>query len=163
MKRIYSKALCGLILGIACVAGASAQEKKAVVVISTDGTQRQEALESIDRIELGQTSLTLKTTGGENETIDYANIDRILVGVEWNAIKELVAPGEIAVWPTAVTDVVNISGLPEGETVSIVDLKGATAAKAVANGTVTSVNLKNLPAGVYVLNAAKQSVKIIKK
>ena len=136
MKRIYSKALCGLILGIACVAGASAQEKKAVVVISTDGTQRQEALESIDRI---------------------------LVGVEWNAIKELVAPGEIAVWPTAVTDVVNISGLSEGETVSIVDLKGATAAKAVANGTVTSVNLKNLPAGVYVLNAAKQSVKIIKK
>ena len=163
MKRIYSKALCGLILGIACVAGASAQEKKAVVVISTDGTQRQEALESIDRIELGQTSLTLKTTGGENETIDYANIDRILVGVEWNAIKELVAPGESAVWPTADTDVVNISGLSEGETVSIVDLKGATAAKAVANGTVTSVNLKNLPAGVYVLNAAKQSVKIIKK
>ena len=45
--------------------------EKAVVVISTDGTQRQETLANVDRIEIGVNSLTLKTTSGGSQTVAY--------------------------------------------------------------------------------------------
>ena len=163
MKHIYTKLLCSLALGTACVLGASAEGKKAVVVISNDGNQRQELLEDIDRIEIGATALTIKNVGGASETVDYTDIDRIMIGAEWTAVQRVTAPGEIAVWPTATTGIVNISGLEAGTAVTVFDIKGAVAANAVATGEITSLNLGQLPAGVYVVTAANQSVKIIKK
>ena len=163
MNHIFTKLLCGISLGMACVMSVAAEDRKAVVVISTDGSQREEVLENIDRIELGATSLTLKCVGGSGETVDYSKIDRMLIGAEWTAIKKLTAPGEVAVWPLTTTDAVNVSGLTEGETVTVFDLKGVAAAQAVASEGVTSVSLSRLPAGVYVVTARKQSVKIIKK
>ena len=163
MKHIYTKLLCSIALGTACVLGASAEGKKAVVVISTDGSQRQELLEDVDRIEIGATALTIKSVGGASETMDYNNIDRILIGAEWTAVQRITAPGEIAVWPIATTDIVNISGLEAGTPVNVFDIKGAVAANAVATGEITSLSLGQLPSGVYVVTAGNQSVKIIKK
>lgn len=64
MKHFLTQILCGTVLTLACAGIAEAAEK-AVVVISADGTQRQELLNNVDRIEIGETSLTLKTVGGE--------------------------------------------------------------------------------------------------
>lgn len=162
MRKFYTKLLCGLVLGASFVAGASAQEK-AVVVISTDGSMRQEVLTNVDRIEIGATSLTLKSAGGESETVDYKDLDRVLIGAEWSEVKQITSENEIAVWPTLTTDVVNISGLNAGEAIEVVALNGANALKAVAADGLTTLNLRSLPAGVYIVNVKKHSVKIIKK
>lgn len=163
MKHSYTKLLCGIALTAFCGIVASAEMKKAVVVISTDGSQREEVIENVDRIELGSNSLTLKSVGGAAETVDYKDIDRVMIGAEWTAVKKITAPGEIAVWPVTTSDVINISGLAKGEPVTVYNVKGAAAVQTVAGGELTSLSLKQLQAGVYVVTAGSKSVKIIKK
>lgn len=161
MKNFYFKSLSALVLALACAASVAAEEK-AVVIVSADGSQRQEVLDNVDRIEMGSSSLTLKTLGGKSETLDYKDIDRILIGAEHDAVKQIPAPDEIAVWPTATSDRINITGLTEGETVSIVDLKGVTAMQAEATDGLTTLNLRSLPDGIYLVSVRNHSVKIIK-
>ena len=141
-----------------------AAEEKAVIIVSTDGSQRQEAISNVDRIELGEKAVTLKSTDGKEETFDYAAIDRILVNAEWTAVKAISAADEVAVWPAQTSGPVNISGLREGQTVTIANLKGATviSAPAAADG-LTTISLAAQPAGIYIVSAGNHSVKIIKK
>lgn len=156
------KLLGSLSLAAACFMGAAAEDK-AVVIISTDGSQRQEAIKNIDRIELGDKVITLKATDGSAETFDYASIDRILVDAEWDAVKAITATDEIAVWPTQTSGPVNISGLSEGRTVTVTNLKGAAVMTTAATDGLTTISLANQPAGIYIVSAANHSVKIIKK
>lgn len=142
---------------------AQAAGEKSVVILSADGSQRHELLSDVDRIQLGAASLTLTTVNGKSETVDYKDIDRILIGAEWTAVKELTHQGEIAVWPTATTDIVNVSGLNAGDIVTVTDLKGAAVASTHASGELASLRLGPLPAGMYVLTVKNKSVKIIKK
>lgn len=157
------KLLCTLFLAATSLSGAAANDK-AVVVISTDGTQRQEAIKDLDRIELGTEAVTLKLTDGQSESFDYAKIDRILVNSEWSAVRALAKADEIAVWPAQTSGPVHISGLAEGQTVTVTNLKGAKvlSASASAEG-LTTLDLAAQPAGIYILSAANHSVKIIKK
>lgn len=157
-----AKLICSLALAAACFIGAAAEEK-AVVIVSTDGSQRQEAIKDLDRIELGEKSVTLKSTDGNAETFAYASIDRILVDAEWTAVKAIAAADEIAVWPVETSGPVNISGLREGQTVTVANLKGATIISAPAAEGLTTISLASQPAGIYIVTAANHSVKIIKK
>ena len=160
MKHIYTKMLCVLALGMASAMSASAD--KGVVVISTDGTERYVTLADIDRIQIGQNSLTVQCVNGTSQTVPYKDIDRVLVGASTSSVSSITAPGEIAVWPTATTDIVNISGLAAGETVAVFDIKGATVLKGISAEGLTTLSLGHLPAGIYVLAVNGKSVKIIK-
>ncbi len=162
MKHFLTKILCGAAIMMAGTLCADAAEK-AVVVISTDGTQRQETLANVDRIEIGVNSLTLKTTSGGSQTVAYNELDRILVGAEYSAIQQITTPDEVAVWPTVTSDLLNISGLKAGQAVAVYDLKGAIALKAVVTDGLTTLSLAALPSGAYIVNAGEHSVKIIKK
>lgn len=162
MKKSLTHLFCGAALALTGTLMADGAEKS-VVVIMTDGSQRGETLANVDRITLGTSALTLESVGGASQTVDYADIDRVLIGAEWSAIQQITAPGEVAVWPTATDGPVNISGLQPGESVTVYDLKGATVATAAATTGVTTVSLGSLPTGIYILTARNQSVKIVKK
>ncbi|MDE6300470.1 MAG: T9SS type A sorting domain-containing protein [Muribaculaceae bacterium] len=160
MKRIYTK-ICCLALGMLFAVGVASAEK-AVVVITADGTQRGVMLDDVDRIELGSDALTVQTASGTSETVQYSEINRVLIGSEWQSVKQLTAPGEIAVWPVTTNDLVNVSGLSDGEIVRVYALDGALALQVDAVSGLTTVSLAQLPAGIYVLTAHNQSVKIVK-
>lgn len=157
-----TKLLLSIAFAAACLISAAAEDK-AVIIIATDGSQRQESITNLDRIELGDKGVTLKTTAGRTETFDYAAIDRILVNAEWDSVKEIASADEIAVWPAQTSGPVNISGLRAGQAVTISNLKGATVISAQATEGLTTVNLSAQPAGIYIVTAANHSVKIIKK
>ncbi|MBD5254291.1 MAG: T9SS type A sorting domain-containing protein [Barnesiella sp.] len=161
MKHIYTKMLCGLAFGASCVLSASAD--KGVVVISTDGSQYEVTLADVNRIEIGSTALTLQSKSGSGETVSYSDIDRVLIGAEVSAVQNIIAPDEVAVWPTVTTDLLNVTGLTAGAPVTVVDIKGATVLRTVANEGVTTLSLSQLPAGLYIVTVNTQSVKIIKK
>lgn len=162
MKHFLTQVLCGAALTLASAGLADAAEK-AVVVISADGTQRQELLTNVDRIEIGETSLTLKTAGGETRTTAYDELDRVLIGTEYSAIQQITSPGDIAIWPTVTSDNLNVSGLRAGDAVTVYDLRGSLAVRATATDGVTTVSLASLPTGAYIVTAGNHSVKIIKK
>ncbi|MBD5239360.1 MAG: T9SS type A sorting domain-containing protein [Bacteroidales bacterium] len=157
-----AKVLSTIILAASCLMGASAEDK-AVVIISTDGSQRREAIKDIDRIELGDKGVTLKLSDGKAEEFEFAAIDRILVNAEWDAIKNIAAEGEIAVWPTQTSGPVNISGLSNGQKITVSNLKGAAVISTVASDELTTISLASQPDGIYIVSVANQSVKIIKK
>lgn len=162
MKHFLTQILCGTALTLAS-AGIAESAEKAVVVISADGTQRQELLTNVDRIEIGETSLTLKTVGGETRTTAYDELDRILIGTEYSAIQQITSPGDIAVWPTVTSDNLNVTGLQPGDAVTVYDLRGAVAVRTIATDGMTTVSVASLPSGAYIVAAGKHSVKIIKK
>ncbi len=162
MKQSYLKLLIVVVMTMS-VSVIRAAGDKAVVLISADGSQRQEILTNVDRITLDASSLTLTTIDGKSETVAYNDIDRILIGSEWTSVKQLTVNGEIAVWPTSTTDIVNVGGIEPGERVMITDTKGATVVNAQASDEIISVSLSHLPSGLYILTVKDKSVKIIKK
>ena len=163
MKHIYTRLLCGLTFGLATVLSAAADGTKGVVLISTDGSQHQMLLEHVDRMEIGPTATTLKHIEGTSHTVEHKDIDRIMIGAEVTSIGLIAAPGEIAVWPTTATDVVNISGLEAGTAISLFDIKGSKVKTVAGVDGITTIGVENLPTGVYVVTFGSQSVKIIKK
>lgn len=112
-------------MALGAIAPAQATDQ-AVVVVSTDGSQRQVLISDLARIDIGSDGLTLVTTGGESITTAYADIDRVLIGAEYTAVADLLGDNEVAMWPTITSDVVNIAGLPEGTAVSVAGLNGTT-------------------------------------
>lgn len=162
MKHFLTQILCGavLALGGAGIAGAA---EKAVVVISADGSQRQELLTNVERIEIGKNSVTVKTAGGDAWSGAFDEIDRILIGAEYSAVQQITSPGDIAVWPAVTSGYLNVSGLHNGDTIRVYDLNGVLCVSATANDGLTTVDLSPIPAGAYIVATGRNSVKIIKK
>ena len=162
MKHICTQMLCGLALGAFCTFGAAADAEKGVIVISTDGNQVEASFAAIDRIEIGNSGLTLERRNGENTSMSFSDIDKILIGSELSGLRQIDSNDQFAVWPTVTDGELNISGLPAGETVTLLDVNGATVVPtSVAEG-LNTLSIASLPAGIYIVSSNNKSVKIIK-
>ena len=138
--------------------------EKGVVVIAKDGTRPEAILPDIDRIDIGAASLTLHQLSGAKAEVAYADVDHILIGADVTAVKEIIKPGEIAVWPTKVTTSVNATGLEAGASMLVHNLNGQLIGSAIAGDEGTaSIDLSAAAAGVYVVSAGKHTVKVIKQ
>lgn len=157
------KILLSGVLFMASLAPAASAAEKSVVVIAKDGTSKEVLLSAVQRIEIGSTGITLHHSEGETHAVEYANVDRVLIGAESAAIDGIVAKGNIAVWPTAVTSNVNIAGLANGAVAAVYSIDGRCIAsqKAGQDGKI-SFDLSNAAAGTYIVKADKTSVKIVK-
>lgn len=134
-----------------------------VVILAKNGTSYTTKMADVKKIALGETSLVLTTAGGDEATYAYADVARILVWAEAAGITDAVARGEIAVWPTVVTDVVNVGGAEPGTPVKVYALNGSLVASATASDGTLSVNVAGAPSGVCIVSIGDKSVKIIKK
>lgn len=160
MKHFY-KELLGAVLVSATVLGAHAEQ--GIVVIAKDGSQTEVSMPKVQRIDIGDSGITLHQAGAGSVGIAYDDLDRILIGAEISAVKDIVATGEIAVWPTRVTDCVYITGISAGTVATAHSLGGIQAASATAGDDSTArLDLSQAPAGVYIINAGNHSVKVIK-
>jgi len=134
-----------------------------VVILAKDGTSYTAKMAEVKKIDLGVTGLVLTTTAGGEATYAYADVDRILIGADAAGITDVVAGGEIAVWPTVVTDVVNVAGAEAGTPVKVFALNGSLVASATASDGTLTVNMAGAPSGVCIVAIGDKSVKIIKK
>ncbi|MGQ2985448.1 T9SS type A sorting domain-containing protein [Flavobacterium sp.] len=101
-----------------------------------------------------------------NSTLTYGNgyliIDDIVVTAENTAgVKEILMP-KLSVYPNPATDKVTVSGLQDDTLVSIYTVSGQKVKDVVAKGD-TSIDVSSLAKGMYFLNTAKGSAKIIKE
>lgn len=155
------------LLGAALVSSALATPLTAaadigVQILATDGSVREIALPDLDRLEIGSGQVTLRTTDGNSEARLMEDIDRIMIGTEVSSVTTLLHPGEIAVWPTAVTSTVNIAGAASGTAVAVWSAAGIRVASARCGEDTLSLDLSALPAGVYIVTVGQKSVKISK-
>lgn len=144
-----------------CIASAQTADK-VVSVISRDGTVHEVVMSEIDRIDIGASSLTVHKTAGDACEHDYASIDRLLIGCK-SSVTSVIAPGEIAVWPTAVETELNVSGAAPGTLVAVYSVGGTRVCSSVALRGDAVLDLSGLPAGVYVVAVGDRAVKITKK
>lgn len=165
MKHCFTK-LIGMLMAVAAVSALPVEANatgKAVVVISKDGSRQEVELQQVSRIDVGRESVTVNDRSGQATEHSFENIDRILIGADAAGVKELIADGGVAVWPTVTTGMVNVSGLEVGCDVAVFDVNGAKVAEATASDSTVTIDLSGNAGGVYVVAFGSQSVKVIKK
>lgn len=163
MTRNIPKLMAAAVIAAAALWPAAAAAEKAVVVVASDGTTTEVVLGQVKRIEIGAASATLHHDGGSHE-LAFADIDRIIIGSEAAAVKDLLKEGEFAVWPTQTAGPVNAVGLAPGTKLSAFSVAGALAGAATADSDGSaSIDLSACQPGVYIISDGKNSVKIVKQ
>lgn len=161
------QAWIALIAAAAALSGLSANaESLGVAVISTDGSVSSVEIEKIERIDILPEAIKIVQTGGEENSYSINDINRIDIGVKVtpSGIQQITNEGNIAVWPTAVTSTLNISGAKSDTPVQVFNAAGQCVANAKTTADTTlSLDLSNLPTGPYIVTVADKSIKIIKK
>lgn len=136
----------------------------AIVVLGSDGSRHEYAVSDVDRIDFSGGGVTvLETDGTQSVSMAYGDVDRILVNTQLSGILSAMSEGELAVWPTVTSDVVNISGAGAQTDFRVYTAGGALALAGKTVEGQTCVALSSLPSGMYVLAIGRHSVKIIKK
>ena len=166
MKKIISqiskKLLAALLILWASVT-VSAQDKS-VVVISKDGSTHTVALGKVDRLDFGQSAMSVRDVSGSVKELAYSEIDKVLIGELSSILNKLPDEGSLAVWPLPFTDRLNVSGLTEGSEIRLFDLKGTCVASAtMTDARVNTLETGTLCAGVYVLTCGIQIIKVVRK
>lgn len=162
MRQTIKKLSATVLLCMAAML-ARAEAIPGVAVLDKDGSTYELALESLDRLNFGQHTLTVVTTAGEEKNFEYADIDKINFGVEVSAINAINAAGNIAVWPTLVSAGLNISGAQAGTAVRVYSASGALLLTATCGEGTLSLDMSKVPAGLCVVAVGDRSVKVIKK
>lgn len=158
-KTLLSKLCFAAFLILAAAASANAGN---VIVITKGGDQYEVEVANFDRISFGETSLQMIPKSGDDTTVPYADVEKILFN-STSGISGIVKDGNIAVWPKTVSDVLYVSGAPEGTRVAVYSQNGMLITSGVANGETLTLDLQAAPSGVCVVSVGKESVKIIKR
>ncbi|MBD5392273.1 T9SS type A sorting domain-containing protein [bacterium] len=155
------------LLAALLVPGSLHADEWGIAVIKTDGSKQQVKFSDIERIDIGQNSLSVRTLSNGHSDYAYAGLNRIDIGVAVSSdslsVEQLTAHGSIAVWPIPTKESVHVSGAPVGTRISVYNSVGRTVATAVTSGNTQSFNLSELPAGMYIVRVGKHSIKIVKQ
>lgn len=143
-----------------CSYASGALADQGVVVVSKDGTTMSLTLPEVKRIDIGAEGIVLHSADASTP-IAHADLDHIKIGTDVTGVKELLKPGDIAVWPTAVSDFVNITGLDIDAPVSVYSLRSTRRISHRLRWLCPNRPPRCSP-GMYIVKAADTSVKIIK-
>lgn len=143
-------------------AALSAQEK-AVVMLAKDGQTYELALADVDRIDFGRSEVSMTGKSGGSKSMEYAQIDRILIGCDFSGIAGLTAQGDIAVYPSVTTGPLTIAGAPGGTRIAVYTLGGTKVKEARTSETMLTLDLSDAPSGMMIVQVGTRPVKIIKK
>lgn len=131
-----------------------------IVVEKSDNNKLAVDLQNFRRITFTGNVVNIMDNVGE-KSLEMSDITRIYFDdytrineVDFNGSKELVAyitPDEIAV------------NCEAGEVIAIYNISGSIVLKARQESEGGSISIANLPKGIYLLRAGKQTVKILKK
>lgn len=149
--------------GLAMVPIVASSQDKAVVMLAKDGTSYELVLNQVERIDFNPTEVVMSGASGEANTLAYADIDKILIGTDKTGISELLAKGEIAVYPSVTTGPLTITGADAGTRIRIFDRNGVLLQTAEASDEPLMLDISNASAGVVIVQIGNHAVKVIKK
>ena len=81
-----------------------------------------------------------------------------------DGIQAVMAEGEVAVWPTVTTGIVNVEGCPEATLLRVFSIAGDLIKTLRVTSSTAVIDLSAHPAGMYLIAIdGNRSVKVIKK
>lgn len=158
--------LLSLIAIVSFVTPSFADGSDYIHVVQLDGADYVKVLSSIGRIEFTDNNVTVVDNTEEHNNLfscPITDAKKILFNNEGSSGTAIVPTKDessivIKAFPNPAAEYVTVTGLVDGETIRLFDLQG----KAVKQTVETTVSLAGLPAGVYILQAGQDVVKIIK-
>ncbi len=164
MKRPITKFLkkAAIAAALAMMPAAALASEAAVVMLAKNGSTYQIALSDVDRISFNAATVELTGKTGQANSMAYADIDRILIGAPLSGLADLIAEGEIAVYPSVTEGPLTVTG-EAGTDISVYDLNGVKVYHTRAAGETLTLDLGAVHPGIMVVRIGGRSVKIIKK
>ncbi len=174
MKRPITKFLkkAAIAAALAMMPAAALASEAAVVMLAKNGSTYQIALSDVDRISFNAATVELTGKTGQANSMAYADIDRILIGAPLSGLADLIAEGEIAVYPSVTEGPLTVTGAigmtlvvsaSAGTDISVYDLNGVKVYHTRAAGETLTLDLGAVHPGIMVVRIGGRSVKIIKK
>lgn len=148
---------------LALMPAAAIAQEQAVVMLGKDGSTYELALSEVSRIDFGTTEVTLTGTAGQSKAMPYNDINRILIGSPKSGIANLIAKGEVAVYPSVTAGPLTIEGVEGGTEIAVYDLNGVLVRQTRATDTTVQLDLSDVAPGMMIVRVGKYPVKIIKK
>ncbi len=146
-----------------CALTSFAADGDDLLVLYLDGTSHSAKMETVEKITLGDHTLTLVGADGSEESKPLAQIDKILFGKNATGISATKADKDGDVTVRATGYAFTAEGLRDGVTLAVYASDGKVVAKSVAKDGKATVNAERLTNGVYIVKAANKSLKIVKR
>ena len=125
--------------------------------------------EDLRKISFDGDKVTAEWLNGDTKTYDLSSMQRILFsepaqGELTEAESQMANQGiSLLLYPNPVSEVLFISGLPEGANVELLNSNGSSIKPLNSNGTTLQTEVSALNAGIYFVKVNNKVVKFIKK
>ncbi len=160
-NMIRNYLLAALMLG-ATTSTALATDKGELNVLYLDGSSHVMKMTQVEKIELSGDCVNVVAKDGTT-THRISDISRIDLGDGTTAIANLKKDKACDIILHTEGYRITASGLADGSTLEVYAANGSLAARATARDGKATVNAGTLPGGVYLVKAAGQSLKMIKR
>ena len=142
-----------------------AEEYYAIKVVKLNGQEYSQAFAIIGRLEFTGDSMYLVSTDGQILGRELrTDVHKIAFGNDsTTAISSVEMDAKIHIYPNPVQQSLIIEGAQTNETIRIYTLNGVVITTAKVHDDLTTIDVSNLPAGQYLLQANTQIVKLIKQ
>ena len=153
MKRLFVVLfLCGLFLNMQAV--------NITVVRVTNEIKEVETVTSM-RFLPGQTILFTLTSGESTEMTGVRKIS--FENNDFTAIEDVTTPSTIRVYPNPTADMLIIDGVTAKQEIAIYSLNGAKVLSTQSQEGTNTIQVSELPNGVYLLRLSNETFKLIKE
>lgn len=140
---------------------ASAQDGK-LNVLYLDGTSHEVALSQVARLKASGGTMRLEAKDGTLvATHELSSVRKIALTPSTTAIGKTLTLPKAVIRTTGY--IITAEGIADGTTLELFTTDGTLVAKATAHDGKASIDCGTLKAGVYVVKAGKESIKMIKK
>ncbi len=132
-----------------------------ITVIRMNGTTEEIEQLSVIKFLAGNT-IQCKLTNGRTNQVD--NVRTITFdGLVGTAVDNVILESSISVYPNPTADMLIVEGVTAKETINIYSLNGNQVLSVMTQEGVNTINVSELPNGVYLLKYANESFKLIKE
>lgn len=154
--------LAAALFAVGAVFYAQAQDASEVWYIETD-TQESVPMYDVSFLLAADDNIYFSIVAKDNHV--YDNITRATFSKhsESGGVGNVKACDRLAVYPTVVNRMLNISGCKQDTKVAVISLAGEVCLEAVASDDNTALDVSGLVSGAYILKVGDQSVKFIKR
>ncbi len=142
---------------------AIAADDNTVNVLYLDGTSHVALMSKVDKIEIASDKVNVVTTDGGTTAHKISDIDRIELTSTATGIHSTPTADAHNITVRSAGYTIMAEGLADGTVMEVYAANGALVGKTTAKGGKAVLDAAGLGAGVYVVKAGDQSVKMVKR
>lgn len=142
---------------------ARADTVSSIVVVNKDGSTVETPVPDVSKVSFDTFDFTVLSKDGAAKKYEYDNVSRISLNKGSGVSSLLQKDTRLAVWPTVTSSSINVTGTDVSGKILIYDTNGLLMLSVESADGVNTIDVSGLPAGHYILNAGKSSVRFIKK